>query len=89
MTYPSPPFRSHVLLQLQVELEAWLSTAKLAEIREHLTDLHGALPEDLPTLACGKWQEDGQGVTSCGQCDYFIHALITVATTKREELRQL
>lgn len=89
MTYPCPPFRSHVLLQLQAEIEAWLSTAKLSAIKEHITDLHGALPEDLPNLPCGKWHDDGQGATSCDQCDYFIHALVTVAITKREELRQL
>ncbi|MHB0818504.1 hypothetical protein ACYCFK_09510 [Stutzerimonas stutzeri] len=84
-----PPLRSHVLLQLQAELEDWLSMATLAAIREHLTDLHGALPEDLPDHPCGKWHEDDQGATSCGQCDYFVHALITVANTKRDELRSL
>ncbi len=89
MTYPSPPFRSHVLLQLQAELEVWLSTASLAAIREHLTDLHGALPEDLPGLPCGKWHQDGQSATSCAQCDYFIQALVVVAISKREELRAI
>ncbi|WP_313025460.1 hypothetical protein [Pseudomonas lopnurensis] len=89
MTISRPPFRSHVLLTLQSALEKWLSHAPLPDIQEYLADLHGALPEDLPTLACGKWHEDGQGATSCEQCDYFIHALVTVGITKRAELRTI
>lgn len=89
MARSRPPFRSRLILSHQMELEAWLASAALSDIREHLTDLHGMLPEELDELSCGRWSENGKSIESCERCNYFALAIVTVGITERPELRKV
>ncbi|WP_313025462.1 hypothetical protein [Pseudomonas lopnurensis] len=84
-----PPTRDQVLIELQLQTEEWLTTAKPEQILERLGLLHGMLNEDLASIKCGKWEKPDGPAHKCSSCDDFVLAWETVANTSRPELKYI
>lgn len=78
-----------VLNKLTDQIDAFLVTATPRMIQEQMAYLYGCLDEDVPTLACGKWDEQGQIITSCPVCSGFALEWSAFVHGARPELKNI
>lgn len=78
-----------VLNKLTDQIDAFLATATPQMIWEQMSYLHGCLDEDVPSLQCGKWNEQGQIITSCPSCSGFTLEWSALAHGARPELKDI
>ncbi|SUB34475.1 Uncharacterised protein [[Pasteurella] mairii] len=90
--YLYPRIPEQVLLDYQIELEKWILSASIDEIRDYFVVLHGGVfPDDWHDYVSRHQNNSSrklEHILSCDQCQYLLLAIHTVSSF-REDLKSL
>lgn len=89
MTFPRTI--EQVMTEYQIELENWVNTADIEEIKSYLIKLHGLTYPDDWNMFIQRLQQDKQktDIFCCQFCQPIMLAIHTISFTSRPHLKEL
>ncbi|ERF77265.1 hypothetical protein ACLRAA_05760 [Gallibacterium anatis] len=85
---PYPRIPEQVLFDYQIELENWVRSASIDEIRDYFVILHGGVFPDDWHDCVSRHQNNSSGdlehISSCEQCQYLLLAIHTMSSCRKK-----
>lgn len=87
---PFPVARWKILQEYQVELEKWVETAPITEIKQYFTEIHGLIyPDDWRQVQQSHISPQVHSIHSCEYCQELLSAILTISQLNRPDLKVL